>query len=219
MDPRSLARAHREVQLRLQSVSAAAVGPTNPVRRLVSQGPCAAHGRGSHHVSADPVWRTWTREAVVEEVSSVPDLRAEWEWRTAEERAGFAAFGALDHTVTHPVMGEIPCSQFLGMRVGDALLHAWDLARAIGTDDQLPPDLVVEVWTGMSPMAGFIGKSGFSGRDRAAKSAKAHRCRIGFSTFPDVAPKSSGHPQRWASSVEAPRIATDPTVSSSVAMV
>jgi len=105
----------------------------------------------------------WTREAVVEEVSSAPDLRAEWEWRTAEERAGFAAFGALDRAVTHPMMGDIPSSQFLGMRVGDALLHAWDLARAIGANDQLAPELVFQVWTGMSPMAGFIGKSGFFG--------------------------------------------------------
>jgi len=106
---------------------------------------------------------TWTRETVVEVVSSAPDLKAEWGWRTAEERAGFAALGPLDRTVAHPVMGDIPCSQFLGMRVGDALLHAWDLARAIGTDEQLAPELVAEVWAGMSPMAGFIGKSGFFG--------------------------------------------------------
>jgi len=105
----------------------------------------------------------WTRDAVVEEVSSAPDLKVEWEWRTSEERAGFAATGALGRTIAHPVMGEIPCSQFLGMRVGDALLHSWDLARAISADDQLDPELVAEVWAGMSPMAGFIGKSGFFG--------------------------------------------------------
>jgi hypothetical protein len=64
----------------------------------------------------------WAREAVVEKMSSAPDLRAEWEWRTAEERSGFAAPGALDRTVAHPVMGDIPCARFLGMRVGDALL-------------------------------------------------------------------------------------------------
>jgi uncharacterized protein (TIGR03086 family) len=106
---------------------------------------------------------TWTREAVVAEVSSAPDLKTEWEWRTAEERAGFADPGALDRTVAHPVMGDIPCSQFLGMRVGDALLHAWDLSRAIGADDRLAPDLVGEVWTSMAPMAGFIGQTGFFG--------------------------------------------------------
>ena len=107
--------------------------------------------------------REWTRDAVVEEVSSAPDLKAEWERRTAEERAGFAAPAALDRTVAHPVMGDIPCAQFLGMRVGDALLHAWDLARAIGADDELAVELVAEVWATMSPMASFIGKSGFFG--------------------------------------------------------
>jgi uncharacterized protein (TIGR03086 family) len=163
MDPSSLDNAHREVWLRLQSVSAQHwVLPTPcegwSVRDLVQH--LAVGATMSRQLLSG---ETWTREAVVEEVSSVPDLRAEWEWRTAEERAGFAAFGGLDRAVTHPVMGDIPCSQFLGMRVGDALLHAWDLARAIGTDDQLDPELVVEVWTGMAAMAGFIRKSGFFG--------------------------------------------------------
>jgi uncharacterized protein (TIGR03086 family) len=112
-----------------------------------------------HILAGEP----WTRDAVVVEVSSAPDLKSEWEWRTAEERAGFAAPGALDRAVAHPVMGDIPCPQFLAMRVGDALLHAWDLARAIGAQEQLDPELVAEVWANMSPIAGFIGKSGFFG--------------------------------------------------------
>ena len=106
----------------------------------------------------------WTRQVVVEEVSSASDLRAEWEWRTAEERGGFVAFGALDRAVEPPRDGRHPVlsvSRDAGRRDGSP--HVWDLARAIGTDDQLAPDLVVEVWTGMSPMAGFIGKSGFFG--------------------------------------------------------
>jgi uncharacterized protein (TIGR03086 family) len=163
MDPSSLDQAHREVRLRLQSVSAQQWTLPTPCEGWSVTGSCATRGRGATMSHQFLSGETWTREAVVEEVPSVPDLRAEWEWRTAEERAEFAAFGTLDRTVTHPVMGDIPCSQFLGMRVGDALLHAWDLAWAIGTDDQLPPELVAEVWTGMSPTAGFTGKSGFFG--------------------------------------------------------
>jgi uncharacterized protein (TIGR03086 family) len=163
MDLSSLDGAHAEVRRRLESVEAdqwhlptpcgdwsvtdlvlhMAVGATMSPQILAGQG--------------------WTREAVAEEVSSAPDLKAEWERRTAGERAGFSAPGVLDRTVAHPLMGDIPCSQFLGMRVGDALLHAWDLARAIGTDDKLAPELVAEVWAGMSPMAAYIGKSGFFG--------------------------------------------------------
>jgi uncharacterized protein (TIGR03086 family) len=163
MDPSSLVRAHVEVRLRVESVSAQEWDRPTPcegwsVRDLVQH--MAVGATMSRQVLAG---ETWTREAVVEAVSSAPDLRADWEWRTEQERSGFAAFGALDRTVTHPVMGDIPCSQFLGMRVGDAVLHAWDLARAIGGDDQLAPELVAEVWTVMAPMAGFIGQSGFFG--------------------------------------------------------
>jgi uncharacterized protein (TIGR03086 family) len=163
MDPSSLDGAHAEVRRRLESVDAHQWDLPTPcegwsVRDLVQHMTVGA--TMSCQILAG---EEWTREAVVEEVSSAHDLKAEWEWRTAEERAGFSAPGALDGTVAHPVMGDIPCSQFLGMRVGDALLHAWDLARAIGVDDQLAPELVTEVWAGMSPMAGVIGKSGFFG--------------------------------------------------------
>lgn len=163
MEPRSLDGAHAEVWRRLQSVEADQWDLPTPcegwsVRDLVlhmtvgatmSQQILAGEGR--------------TPEAVVAELSSTHDLKAEWERRTAEERDGFSAPGVLDRTVTHPVMGDIPCSQFLGMRVSDALLHAWDLARAINADDRLDPELVTEVWAAMSPMAGFIGRSGFFG--------------------------------------------------------
>ena len=95
MDPSSLDRAHREVRLRLQSVSAPQWALPTPcegwsVSELVQHLAVGAT-MASQILSGEP----WTREAVVGEVSSVSDLRAEWEWRTAEERAGFATFGAL----------------------------------------------------------------------------------------------------------------------------
>jgi uncharacterized protein (TIGR03086 family) len=163
MDHTSLDRAHAEVRRRLESVGADQWDLPTPcegwsVKDLVQH--MAVGATMSRQILAG---EPWTREAVVEEVSTAPDLKAEWKWRTAAERAGFAAPGALDRTVVHPVMGDIPSAQFLGMRVGDALLHAWDLARAIDADDQLPAELVVEVWASMSPMAGLIGKSGFFG--------------------------------------------------------
>jgi uncharacterized protein (TIGR03086 family) len=163
MDSASLDRAHAEVRRRLESVSADHWDLPTPckgwaVMDLVRH--MAVGATMSRQILAS---EPWTREAVVEEVSSAPDLKAEWEWRTAEERAGFAALGALDRKVAHPVMGDIPCAQFLGMRVGDAILHAWDLARAIDADDELDPELVAQVWTAMSPMSGFVGKSGFFG--------------------------------------------------------
>lgn len=163
MDHTSLDRAHGEVRRRLDSVVADQWDLPTPckgwsVTDLVQH--MAVGATMSCRILAG---EAWTREAVVQEVSTAPDLKTEWEWRTAEERAGFAAPGALGRTVAHPVMGDISSARFLGMRVGDALLHAWDLARAINADDELAADLVAEVWTNMSPMAGFIGQSGFFG--------------------------------------------------------
>ena len=52
---------------------------------------------------------------------------------------------ALDVMVLHP-QGEISCRTFLSYRVGDLLLHGWDLARSTGGDDRLDDDLVPDVW-------------------------------------------------------------------------
>jgi uncharacterized protein (TIGR03086 family) len=53
--------------------------------------------------------------------------------------------GALDAIVSHP-QGNISGRTFLYYRVGDLLLHGWDLARSTGGDDKLDDDLVPDVW-------------------------------------------------------------------------
>ena len=42
-------------------------------------------------------------------------------------------------------------------------LHAWDVARAIGGDEQLDPELADDVYESMVPMAPFIGTIGMFG--------------------------------------------------------
>lgn len=59
--------------------------------------------------------------------------------------AAFEAPGALDVVVHHPA-GDIGARQFLGFRLGDLLLHGWDLARSTGGDDTLDEELVPAVW-------------------------------------------------------------------------
>src|SRR5581483_1914548 len=109
MDPMLLDRAHAEVRRRLTLVQPDQWTSPTPcegwsVRDLVLH--MAVGGTmASQLLGGQP----WTREAVVDEVSSAPDLTAEWEKRAADERAGFSAAGALDRVVKHPVMGEIPC--------------------------------------------------------------------------------------------------------------
>lgn len=74
----------------------------------------------------------------------------------------FAGPGGLDGTVSHP-MGDIPRSQFVGFRIGDYTAHAWDLARAIGADEELDAELVSYAWDDMQPMVPMIEQSGMFG--------------------------------------------------------
>jgi uncharacterized protein (TIGR03086 family) len=55
--------------------------------------------------------------------------------------AAFAAPGALVRILDYP-LGRIAGEQALAVRIGDGVVHTWDLARAIGVDDTLDADLV-----------------------------------------------------------------------------
>jgi uncharacterized protein (TIGR03086 family) len=59
----------------------------------------------------------------------------------AELHAALRQPGALARTAQHPV-GERTGAQLLDMRVLDIAVHTWDLARAVGTDETLDPDVV-----------------------------------------------------------------------------
>jgi len=68
----------------------------------------------------------------------------------------YAAPGALDQVVDHP-SGTLSGRQALGVRIADTLIHTWDLARGVGADETLDPDLVTwldanigEVYAGMA---------------------------------------------------------------------
>ena len=74
----------------------------------------------------------------------------------------FADPAALDLVVHHPAM-DMPGSQLLGFRVGDLLVHSWDLARAIGADETLDPEVVAVVAQNIEPMRPFIGQVGMFG--------------------------------------------------------
>jgi uncharacterized protein (TIGR03086 family) len=52
-----------------------------------------------------------------------------------------SAEGALDRIV-HLSFGDFPGKEYADQLFADALIHGWDLARAIGADERLDPDLV-----------------------------------------------------------------------------
>ena len=69
------------------------------------------------------------------------DAMAAWTTTSAAQSVAFQAATALTRRVDHP-LGEISGRELLGFRVFDVTVHAWDLARAVGADEQLAPDLV-----------------------------------------------------------------------------
>jgi uncharacterized protein (TIGR03086 family) len=93
-------------------------------------------------------------------------------YKSAAAGAHAAAFepGAQERTV-HLSFGDFPGSEYVGQVVSDVVIHTWDLARAIGADDQLDPVLVtfvdqflgpqIEAWRG----AGAFGPAVEVGAD------------------------------------------------------
>lgn len=69
------------------------------------------------------------------------DPKTAWSEAAAAAREAFAAEGALDHTVLVSA-GEMGARDYLWEMTVDATVHAWDLARAIGADERLDPELV-----------------------------------------------------------------------------
>jgi hypothetical protein len=64
-------------------------------------------------------------------------------------------------------------AQLLDFRVGDMLLHTWDLARAIRVDETLDPSLVEFVWQSLAPIADGLAASGAFGAGASDASADA----------------------------------------------
>ncbi|WP_055557840.1 TIGR03086 family metal-binding protein [Streptomyces sp. NBRC 110028] len=53
----------------------------------------------------------------------------------------FARPGAFERVLDYP-LGRVTGRQALAVRTTDSVIHTWDLARALGVDDRLRPDLV-----------------------------------------------------------------------------
>ncbi len=83
--------------------------------------------------------------AAIEQIMSTPQLGddavAAWASTCAAQAEAFSADAALHRQIDHP-LGPISGRQFLDLRVFDITLHAWDLARSIGADERLDPELV-----------------------------------------------------------------------------
>ena len=70
-----------------------------------------------------------------------PDPRGAWQAASVQALAAADAPGAMDRTV-HLSFGDFPGREYGLQLFADHLIHAWDLARAIGADERLDPALV-----------------------------------------------------------------------------
>jgi len=64
-----------------------------------------------------------------------------WDESSTEAVAAVQADGALDRTVDLS-SDPTPAREYVAQLFADHLIHAWDLARAIGADERLDPELV-----------------------------------------------------------------------------
>ncbi|MGZ6966371.1 MAG: TIGR03086 family metal-binding protein [Acidimicrobiia bacterium] len=87
------------------------------------------------------------------------DPVAAWDAAVGAALAAFAAPGAIDGTVALS-RGPTPVAEYLWEMTVDALIHTWDLARGIGTDDALDAGLVAVAYERVLPIAPSLQESG-----------------------------------------------------------
>ncbi len=84
-------------------------------------------------------------------------------WSSARDAALAAATDEALAGTVHTSMGEIPANDYLLQLFSDHLVHAWDLAQAIGGDDHLPADLVEHCYEAAKPYESMMKGSGLFG--------------------------------------------------------
>ncbi|WP_374984947.1 TIGR03086 family metal-binding protein [Streptomyces fradiae] len=87
------------------------------------------------------------------------DPVAAWDRAAEGARRAFAEEGALDRTVALS-SGDTAATAYCSQMVMDAVVHSWDLARAIGADERLPGPLVDLAYREVAPYADSLAASG-----------------------------------------------------------
>ncbi|MBV8951775.1 MAG: TIGR03086 family protein [Actinobacteria bacterium] len=94
------------------------------------------------------------------------DPKAAWRDASADAVAAFREPGALERTV-HLSYGDETARGYLAQLVTDHVVHAWDLARGIGDDDTLDPDLVAWTLDELRSIEQLVRQSGLFGEPLA----------------------------------------------------
>ena len=87
------------------------------------------------------------------------DPTTAWSLAITAARNAWLAPGATERTV-HLSFGDTPATEYGWQMTTDLAVHAWDLARGIGADDDLPADLCEAVLDFVGPQADSWRESG-----------------------------------------------------------
>lgn len=90
------------------------------------------------------------------------DPKAEWRAAASEATGAVAEPGALERTV-HLSFGDHPGEEYAWQLMLDHVIHAWDLARGIGADETLEPELVDVCFERFKPQEDMLKSFGVYG--------------------------------------------------------
>jgi uncharacterized protein (TIGR03086 family) len=90
------------------------------------------------------------------------DVLGDYRSSAAAQIEAFSEEGALDRNCHH-IVGDMTGAVFIGLRTADLAVHAWDLARATGGDEDLGDELVTALWETNRHRAEAIAAGGMFG--------------------------------------------------------
>jgi uncharacterized protein (TIGR03086 family) len=85
--------------------------------------------------------------------------KATWTDAVKASSAAFATPGALERTALLS-SGERPVSEYCWEMTTDALIHGWDLARGIGADETMDPELIDVIYERTLPYVDMLAETG-----------------------------------------------------------
>ncbi|MEV6650956.1 TIGR03086 family metal-binding protein [Streptomyces sp. NPDC051219] len=121
-----------------------------------------------NHLTVEQLWVPLlvTQRRTVEDVADAlegevlgDDPVTAWDAAATAAREAFGAPGALARTV-HLSYGRTRASAYCAQMTADAVVHAWDLSRAIGAPERLPDALVDFTAEEVTPYAGGLEATG-----------------------------------------------------------
>ncbi|MEV5124064.1 TIGR03086 family metal-binding protein [Streptomyces decoyicus] len=121
-----------------------------------------------NHLTAEQLWVP----RLVRDGATIADVGAEydgdvlgedpvaaWDRAAVAAVAAFSERGALNRTVQLSY-GSGPAGAYCTQMMADAVVHAWDLSRAIGADERLPGPLARAALREVEPYASGLNASG-----------------------------------------------------------